>query len=106
MKLRIRLERYSNNQNLAVVLDDWTTGERWCVLSVNVEGSGVRPNEFVMKTYSENEPVATAMLAARLFGKPLRLVQVGRAVCPVLRMPSPAPESFEFEWPGDAGVEL
>lgn len=56
------LDNYSNNNALAVELVS-TDGEPYAMVSVNVEESAqLPPDEFFLKDWSENEPVAKALI--------------------------------------------
>jgi hypothetical protein len=75
--------RYADNGRLAVsVLLD--TGEPWATLSVNVPMFGTKihrlePDEFVAKTYSENEGLCEQFEEKGLIRKTEHTVEVGHA---------------------------
>lgn len=60
--LSIRTERYVHGGGLAVELFDVEAREPYAMVSVNVPGVVLADDEFVFKTYSENEGLLEAML--------------------------------------------
>ena len=63
-RLSILREKYAIGGGLAVHLIDDQDGMPFATVSINVEGLDLADNEFVFKTYSENEGLLEAMLAA------------------------------------------
>lgn len=60
--LSIACDRYRDNGRLAVFLLE--NGEPFATLSVNLPGEALAADEFAVKTYSENEGLYEALLAA------------------------------------------
>jgi hypothetical protein len=79
----VRTDRYAYGGGLAVQLD-CEDGEPYATLSVNAPGMPLA-DEFVFKTYSENEGLLEAMHLAGV------VVLTGRATClgPVCRLAAP-----------------
>src|SRR5437763_1944588 len=69
-------DEYTHGGGLAVhlVCED---GEPYATVSVNVEGVRLAADEFVFKTYSENEGLIQAMLAAGAVAITGRICSVG-----------------------------
>lgn len=80
---KITTDRYTDNGRLAVsVLLD--TGEPWATLSVNVPMFGTKihrlePDEFVAKTYLENEGLCEQFEKAGIFRRTEHTVEVSHA---------------------------
>jgi hypothetical protein len=62
--LTVEMTRYEHGDGLAVQLFDALDHEYWATVSLNLEGVSLPSDEFVFKTYSENEGLLEAMLAA------------------------------------------
>src|SRR4051794_36853865 len=60
----IQIDRYAHGGGLAVQLIDASDGMDYATVSVNVRGVTLADDEFVFKTYSENEGLLEGMLAA------------------------------------------
>lgn len=83
MMLRVEYSTYCNGNGLAVVLIDTAEDETYAVLSINVPEVHLFKNQFIAKTYSENEPVAAHVLALGLFKDTGRRVQTGYVSSPI-----------------------
>jgi hypothetical protein len=57
-----RTGRYRHGGNLALQLVDADTGEEYATLSINKAGLDLAGDEFLFKTYSENEGLLKEML--------------------------------------------
>jgi len=66
-----------------VLLFDESSGEPFAVASVNVDGLDLRADEFVFKTYSENEGLLEAMLGAGIIEPTGRFAGMG-PICRLL----------------------
>lgn len=89
--LTIRTDRYRHGGGLAVELIDESDTEfdSYADVSINFGFAGLADDEFVFKTYSENEGLLEAMLGAGVIEKIGREVQVGMAgpqpICRLLK---------------------
>jgi hypothetical protein len=83
-RILVQRDRYSFGGNLAVLLFEEETGEPFATASVNVEGIELADDEFVFKTYSENEGLLEAMLEAGIVAMTGRSADVG-PICRLLR---------------------
>jgi len=85
--LFVQTDRYTFGGGLVVDLID-ETGEPYARVSINF-GSRLADDEFVFKTYSENDGLLEAMLAAGVVETTGRFVAVGMAgdqpICRLLR---------------------
>ena len=77
----VRTDRYAYGGNLAVQLD-CQDGEPYATLSVNTPGVPLAADEFVFKTYSENEGLLEAMHLAGVVVLTGRVTHLG----PVCRL--------------------
>ena len=88
--------RYQNG-NLAVQLN-LDNGEPYATLSVNVEGIKLADNEFVAKTYSENEGLVEQFIEKGHFIPVSRDAQVGLArTLPIMSVACVSPTDLEGE---------
>ena len=76
--LSVELDEYRSG-GLAVQLLEEPSQEYFTTVSVNVEGLNISDDEFVFKTYSENEGLFEAMLAAGIVEPTGRSVSLGFA---------------------------
>jgi hypothetical protein len=87
-KLSVLTGRYKFGDGLVVDLLE-ETGEPYATVSVNIEGVRLADGEFVFKTYSENDGLLEAMLAAGIVETTGRFVAVGMAgdqpICRLLK---------------------
>jgi hypothetical protein len=60
----VHAQQYYRGNGLAVRLIDESDGEDYAMVSVNIEGLTLKDDEFVFKTYSENEGLLEGLLAA------------------------------------------
>lgn len=60
-RLSLRKAKYKDSDEMALVVIDPSTGERWGVLTVNVPDVDHQDDEFLIKTWSENEKLAEAI---------------------------------------------
>ncbi len=74
----IRADCYRHGGGLAAEVIDEANGERYTTLSINI-GAVLANDEFVFKTYSENEGLLEAFLEAGVIEKTGREVEVGMA---------------------------
>ena len=85
--LSVQTDRYPFGAGLVVDLID-KTGEPYARVSINF-GARLADDEFVFKTYSENDGLLEAMVAARVVETTGRTVAVGMAgdqpICRLLR---------------------
>ncbi len=86
LTVSIHTGRYEHGDGLAVQLIDEADGLPYATVSVNVEGLTLKDDEFVFKTYSENEGLLEELRAAGVvefagqltdFGPVCRLVADG-----------------------------
>jgi len=71
----VELDEYKNGE-LAVQLIDLQDGELYATVSIYVRGVWLAKDEFVFKTYSENEGLLEAMLDAGIVEDTERSVQL------------------------------
>lgn len=76
--------KYMQNDGLAVMLFDKNTGETIAVATVNT-GDNLPPNVAVVKTYSENTGMLSALKDAGLIVQVLGEVSVGYKECPLVQ---------------------
>ena len=62
--LTVEITEYEHGDGLAVQLFDALDHEYWATVSLNLPEVSLPSDEFVFKTYSENEGLLEAMLAA------------------------------------------
>jgi hypothetical protein len=79
----IQTDQYTHGGGLAVRLIDEADGEDYATVSVNVEGVTLEDDEFVAKTYTENEGLLEELLAAGVVELTGRSCDVG-PVCRLL----------------------
>lgn len=84
--LEIHVSHYEEGGAPAVVLLDAEDGSSWAKLTVNVQGVKPVLPEILVKTWSENEPVARAALASGLFEDTGRRVPTGRVEAQIWRV--------------------
>jgi hypothetical protein len=77
----VHAERYHHGGGLAVQLME--DGEDYATLSVNVAGVPLKDDEFVAKTYSENEGLLEGLLAAGVVERTGRWAEIG-PICRLL----------------------
>lgn len=87
--LSVRAVVYAHGNGLAVQLIDEEDGEPYATVSLNLGGVALADDEFVFKTYSENDGLLDAMLAGGIVEKTGRVVEVGFAgaqpICRLLK---------------------
>lgn len=79
----IHADRYTHGGGLAVQLIDEADGMPYATVSVNFEGLTLKDDEFVFKTYSENEGLLEELLAADVIGLTGQSTELG-PVCRLL----------------------
>ena len=90
----LQFNRYHANNNLAVQLV--ADNQPYATLSTNVEGVVLMDDEFVAKTYSENEGLCEQFIEAGCFEKTGKVAVVGFAgEQPILRV---LPDSGWNQW--------
>jgi hypothetical protein len=95
---KLEFLRYQNgNLVVRLNLDD---GEPYATLSVNVEGIKLADNEFVAKTYSENEGLVEQFIEKGHFIPVSRDAQVGLAGSQPIFSISPSLQDEPFYWRG------
>lgn len=77
--LSVKTDRYRHGGGLVVEVIDEEDGMPYATVSVNLGISSLADDEFVFKTYSENEGLLEAMLAAGIVERTERTVEVGMA---------------------------
>ena|ERR1043165_5979099 len=84
----VHIERYWHGNGIFVQLVDEVRGEDYATVSVNARAS-LAADEFAFKTYSENEGLLEALLAAGVVETTGRFVELGFAgpqpICRLLR---------------------
>ena len=58
MKLRINLDFYANTNHIALIAIDPVIQEAYGKITTHVPGVQLEDNEFIVKTYAENDPWA------------------------------------------------
>lgn len=81
---------------LAVQLTDESDGEFFTTVSIFVHGLELANDEFVFKTYSENEGLLDAMLAAGIVEHTGRFAEIG-PICRLLKGTDDQPTPAESE---------
>ena len=88
--LSVLTERYAHGGGLVVELIDVSDGMSYATASVNVAGVQLADDEFVFKTYSENEYLLDAMLEYGLVELTGRHAEAGFAgPQPICRLRAP-----------------
>lgn len=82
--LSVHVEQYAANQPKVVQIYD--DEGPYCTLSVNVPGTQLAEDEFLIKTWSENESLRGPVLTAGLFLDTGRRVPAGHAESEVWRL--------------------
>lgn len=80
----VRTCRYAQGGNLAVELVGARDGSPFATLSINVAGLSLAYDEFVFKTYSENEGLLEEMLRTGVVALTGRSVEIG-PICRLLK---------------------
>lgn len=65
------------NDRLALILNDFDSGEPFCVLTVNIPEAELEEGEFIVKSYSENEPIAKVLRNSTHFMDTGRRIKTG-----------------------------
>lgn len=82
--LRVEIDQYQHGGSLAVQLFTVVDHEPWTTVSINLRDVSLPSDEFVFKTYSENEGLLEAMLAARFVELTGKSIDIG-PICRLLR---------------------
>lgn len=88
MVVSVHTDHYRHGGGLAVELICVEDGLSYAMVSINVEGARLADDEFVFKTYSENEGLLEDMLDAGIVELTGRSMDLG----PICRLLSPAGE--------------
>lgn len=80
-KLKLHIDRYTENNRTAICLMDATTEEPFAVLTVNIGEIKLKEDEFLVKTWSENAPVVESARDSGLFENTLKSFAVGYHNC-------------------------
>jgi len=84
-RCRVEKNLYTDNQRLALILNDAEDGERITVATVNVSEARLAADEVVIKSYEGHESLPNAMAQAGVIQLTGRTVQVGQYWCPVAK---------------------
>lgn len=87
---RFLATKYQEGGDTAVVLEG-EKGETISILSTNIPGLRLKPNEFLAKTWSENEEIAALALDSKLFKDTGRRVPTGFVEAQIWSIEEPVP---------------
>jgi hypothetical protein len=76
--------RYGN-ERLAILLKDLDEGGTFCVLTVNIPEASLEEGEFLVKGWSENEPIANVLRNSTYFIDTKKRVPTGHVEAEVWR---------------------
>jgi hypothetical protein len=96
MKLHFAYTRYGNGRLAVQLFTD--EGEPFATLSTNIPDVGLGANQFFMKDWSENAPVAAAVRGLGVFRDVGHRVATGYVTAWAYEAPETPPEPFEFEY--------
>lgn len=95
MKLHFAYTQYGNGRLAIQLFTD--EGEPYATLSTNIPEVGLGKNQFFMKDWSENAPVAAAACALGVFRDCGHSVVTGFVQARAYEAPETPPAPFEFE---------
>lgn len=79
----VYIERYQNNDRIAIELVDPDNGELIAVATTNIPEIELQENEVIIKDYSENEGMYLTLLMAGIIGPAKYYVENHFVSCPV-----------------------
>lgn len=82
----IEYNNYQHGDGIAVQLYDVADGLPFATVSVNVKGITLGANEFIFKTYGENEGMIEPFIANKIVQYTGREVTVGFTTCPIVEV--------------------
>lgn len=82
---RVEFNTYSNNR-LAILLIDADNGEDIATATVNMPEHDLSPNEVIIKDYSENDGMLTALVEIGLVKPTGMQIQTGFVYCPICKI--------------------
>jgi hypothetical protein len=86
----VRLERYTNNNRIAIMLDDVSDHMQIACATINLPEEEIADDQVIIKDYSENEGMLGTLIGAKIVTVPWRRTNPGNH--PVCRLLLPAPE--------------
>ncbi len=87
LNLTVQAGTYASGNLSVQLLDEGEDDELYATVSVDIEDVELSEDEFVFKTYSENEGLLKEMLAARIVRTTGRFAEVGYAgLQPICRL--------------------
>jgi len=78
----LKVEAYSNGRT-ALCLIDAEDGSPVCTATINVPEVELKPNEVIIKNYSENEGILDVLVNAGIVTPTGRYISIGYVSCPV-----------------------
>jgi len=82
----VYFSKYTNNNRVAIVLQDKETGEPYATASVNVVHADLKPDEVAIKDYSEGEGMLNDLVAAGIVEDTGKTVPSGYVDIPIARL--------------------
>lgn len=73
----LKQSKYNNNNRIALELFDTQDGSPVAVATVNLSDEPLGENEVIIKNYSENEGMVTALIEAGIIGEVKRVISNG-----------------------------
>ena len=83
---KVKRNSYMDNDRVALQLVDSTTGEPIAHATINIPHIPLEADEVIIKDYSENEGMLSALIEAGIVGEPLYYVPTGFVECPVCKL--------------------
>jgi hypothetical protein len=81
----IRRKRYSNGR-LALEIIDVEDGCPVMMATVNIPEANLKPDEVIIKNYSENEGVLEFLIENGIVSEPVRHISSGWVTCPIVKI--------------------
>ena len=100
----VRLERYTNNNRIAIMLDDIGDGMQIACATINIPEEELADDQVIIKDYSENEGMLGTLIGAHIVTVPWRRTNPGNH--PVCRILLPAPAFEHCARPQRPGTEI
>ena len=85
-EVEVHLGSYASGRATVIELIDTTSQEPFAVLTCNISGVKLKPDEVLIKRWSENEQVANAALATGWFEETGKIVPTGFCIAEIWRI--------------------
>jgi hypothetical protein len=82
----LQFDRYAKGNRLCISLLHAEEGDPVATATVNIPGEEIEDDEVIIKDYSENEGMLTALVNAGVVSVPVRYVSQGFVICPVCKL--------------------